>query len=84
MWTNSSLLHEQVIGSVESALREAFHYGEDYFNLFSSSLRDVCYKTPIREGVEGTYGVFFDHHEYFKYSRYADQFKLCSPLTYSS
>lgn len=74
-WTISGHLHEQLIGSVESALREAFHYGKSYFLVFSGSLREVCYKSPLVRGFNGTYGHELEQKGYFDYERYVEQFR---------
>lgn len=74
-WTDSDNLHEQTLGSVESALREAYHYGADYFSHFSNSLREVCERTSILRGTVGTYGQYIGVLGYFNYQRYDDQFK---------
>jgi len=79
-WTNSGLLHEQLLGSVESALREAYHYGKDYFDAFSRDLREVCHRSFLVKGMQGTYGVMLDQRGYFDYSRYEEQFQVLPRL----
>lgn len=75
MWTDSDRLHEQLLGSVESALREAFHYGREYFDSFSRELELVCARTSILRGVDGDYAQYINAFGYFDYERYNNQFK---------
>lgn len=79
-WTDSVNLHEQLLGSVESALREAYHYGPDYFSYFSDELRKVCGRTPILRGVDGDYGEWINQFGYFAFERYEKQFKILPPI----
>jgi len=79
-WTDSDNLHEQTLGSVESALREAFHHGREYFTGFSQQLEQVCARTSILRGVEGNYAQYINAFGYFDYYRYDNQFKRLPPI----
>jgi hypothetical protein len=80
-WTCSAYPHEQLTGSVISSLIEAFHYGRDYFDYFSSALYEVCALTPLYNGFDGTYAQSLGR-KLFTYEHIASIYQTLVPIKF--